>query len=178
MVSNFIVVQWLTCVQLFATSRTVAHQSSSVLPYLLNSAQTHVHWVSVASQPSHVMLSPSLLPSVYPRIRVFSSESALASGSQRTGASATASALPVNFQGWLPLWWTGLISLLSMESKGLSRVFSSTRVQKYQFLCTQPCLQSNSQICTWLLKKPQFWLYGPLLAKWYLCFLICCLRWS
>ena len=76
-VNNFIVVQLLTCVQLFATSRTVAHQSSSVLPYLLDFAQIHVHWVSVASQPYHSMLSSSLLPSVYPHIRVFSNESAL-----------------------------------------------------------------------------------------------------
>ena len=112
---------------------------------------THVHWVSDTIHPSHPLLSLLLLPSIFPSIRVFASESALASGSQRIGASAPASALPVNFQGWFPLWWTGLISLLS---KGLSRVFSSTTVQKYQFLCTQLYLRSNSQILTWLLEKP------------------------
>ena len=106
---------------------------------------------------------------------------------QSTGASASASAIPVNSQGWFPLGWTGLISLLS---KGLSRVFSSTTIWKHQFFDTQPALCSNSHIHTWLLERPQLWLYRPLLAKWclyffflvfffflFLClyFLICCL---
>ena len=74
-----------------------------------------------------------------------------ASGGQRTGASASASVLPVDIQGWFPLGWTGWISL---QSKGLSRVFSSTTVQKYQFFCAQLSLWSNSHIQTWLLGKP------------------------
>ena len=64
---------------------------------------------------------------------------------------ALASALPMNTQGWFPL---GLIGLISLQSKGFSNVFSDTTVQKYQFFGTQPSLQSNSHICTWILEKP------------------------
>ena len=73
------------------------------------------------------------------------------SGGQRIGASASASVLPTNIQDWFPLGWTGLISLLS---KGLSRVFSNTTVQKHQFFGAQLSLLSNSHIHTWLLEKP------------------------
>ena len=65
------------------------------------------------------------------------------------GASASASVLPVNIQGWFPLELTGLILL----SKGVSRVFSSTTIRKHQFFGAQPSLWSNSYICTWLLEK-------------------------
>ena len=77
---------------------------------------------------------------------------------QSIGVSASGSILPMNIQGWFPL---GLIGLISLLSKGLSRVFSSTRVQKHQVLGTQPSLWSNSHIGTWLLEKPYLWLYGP-----------------
>ena len=70
---------------------------------------------------------------------------------QSTGVSASASVLPMNTQNWSPLEWTGWISL---QSKGLSRVFSSTTVQKHQFFCTQLSSQSNSHIHTWSLEKP------------------------
>ena len=72
------------------------------------------------------------------------------SGGQSTGASASASVLPMNIQDWFPLGWTGLFSLLS---KGLSRVFSNTTVQKHQFFSAQPSLCSSFHICTWLLGK-------------------------
>ena len=68
----------------------------------------------------------------------------------------------MNIQDWFPLGWTGWISLLS---KGLSRVFSNTTVQKHQFFGTQLSLWSNSNIHTWLLEKPQLWLNGPLSAS-------------
>ena len=71
----------------------------------------------------------------------------LASGGQSTGALASASVLPMNIQGWLSLGLTGLTSL---QSKGLSRVFSSTTIQKHQFFRAQPSLGSNSHIHTWL----------------------------
>ena len=96
------------------------------------------------------------------------------SGGQNIGVSASASVLPMNIQVWFPLGWTGWISL---QSKGLSRVFSKTTVQKHKFFGSQPSLWSNSHIPTWLLEKPQLWLVGPLLAKECLCFLICCLGW-
>ena len=70
---------------------------------------------------------------------------------QSIGVSASASALPVNIQDWFPLGWTGWISLLS---KGLSRVFSNTTIQKHQFFGAQLSLWSNSHIHTGLLEKP------------------------
>ena len=76
-----------------------------------------------------------------------------ASGGRSIGASASASVLPMNVQCWFPLGWTGLISLLS---KGLSRIFSNTMVWTHQFFSAQPCLWSNSHICTWLLKNQNF----------------------
>ena len=104
-------------------------------------------------------------PGSFPVSRLF------ASGDQSIGASA--SVLPVNIQGWFPLGLTGLISLLS---KGLSRVFSSTTVQKHQFFGTQPSLWSSSYICTWKLEKKiiplAIWNF---VSKVCLCFLIYCL---
>ena len=83
-------------------------------------------------------------------------------GGQSTGVSALASFLPKKTQGWSPLKWTGWISL---QSKGLSRVFSNTAGQKHQFFSAQLSSQSNSHIHTWPQKKPEPWLDGPLLAK-------------
>ena len=74
-----------------------------------------------------------------------------ASGGQYIGASASASVLPMNIQDWFPL---GLIGLISLLSKGLSRVLSSSTVQKHQFFGTQPSLWSTPHIHTWLLEKP------------------------
>ena len=73
------------------------------------------------------------------------------SGGESIGASASSSVLPMNIQDWLPLGLTGLISL---QSKGLSGVFSNTTVQKHQFYGAQPSSQSNSHIHTWPLEKP------------------------
>ena len=88
-----------------------------------------------------------LLPSMFPSIRVFSNESALVSGGQSIGASASPSVLPMNR---FPLALTDLI----LQSKGLSRVFSSTTVGKHQFFGAQPSLWSNTYIHTRLLEKP------------------------
>ena len=81
---------------------------------------------------NHLILSCPLLllPSIFPSIRVFSNELALRIRWQNVGASTSASVLPMNIQDWFPLGLTGLISL---QSKGLSRVFSNTTVQKDQF---------------------------------------------
>ena len=73
------------------------------------------------------------------------------SDDQSIGASASATVLPMNIQGWFPLGLTGLVYLLS---KGLSKVFSSTTIWRHQFFGTQPSLWSNSHIHTWLLEKP------------------------
>ena len=84
------------------------------------------------------------------------------SSGQSIGDSTLALVLPMNIQGWFPLGLTGLVFL---QSKGLSRVFSSTTVWKHQFLFAQPSLWFNSYIHTWLLEKLKLWLYKPLLAK-------------
>ena len=94
------------------------------------------------------------------------------SGGQSIGVSASASVLPWTLRTELLLGWTGWITL---QSKGLSRVFSNTTFQKHKFFGAQLSLWSNSHIHTWLLENSQLWLHGPLLAKWYLCFLIHCI---
>ena len=142
---------------------------------LLELTQIHVHWVSDAIQPSHPLSSPSPPAlNLNQRQGLFMSQ-LFTPGGQRIRVSASTSVLSTNTQDWSPLGWTGWISL---QSKGLSRVFSSTTVQKHEFFSTQLSLQSNSHIHTWPLEKPLIWLDGPLLEKQYLCFLTLCLGWS
>ena len=92
-----------------------------VLHHILDLAQTQDHWVHDAIQTGHPLSSPLLLPSIFPSIRTFSNESALPFRWSSIGASISASILPMNIQNRFPLGLTGLISL---QSKGLSRVFS------------------------------------------------------
>ena len=101
-----------------------------------------------------------LLPSIFPSISVFLTSLLFTSGSQSIKISASASILLVKIQGWFPLGLTGLILL----SKGLSRV-SSNIIQKHQFFSAQASLWSSSYIHTWLLEKPQLWLYRSLSAS-------------
>ena len=114
--------------------------------------QTHVHWVSDAIQPSHPLSSPSP-----PNFNLSQHQGVFqwVSSSHHVAkilVSASPSALPMNTQDSFPLGWTGCISL---QSKGLSRVFSNTTiVQKLQFFSTQFSLSSNSYIHSWLLEKP------------------------
>ena len=98
---------------------------------------------------SSVILSSSCLQS-FPESGFFLMSQLFASDGQSIGASVSASVLPMNIEGWFLLGLTGLISLLS---KGLSRVLSNTSVQKHQFFSTQPSLWSNSHIHTWLVEK-------------------------
>ena len=95
--------------------------------------QTHVHWIGDAIQPSHPLSSPSAAFNLSHH-QVFSNESALCIRCQSIRVSASASVLPMNIQDRFPLGWTSWISLLS---KGLSRVFSKTTVQKHQLFGTQ-----------------------------------------
>ena len=130
-----------------------------------------------SSRWCHPTISSSVVPlsscpQSFPASGTFPVSWLFPSGGQTIAASASASILPMNTQGWFPLGWTGLISLLS---KGCSRVFSNTTVQKHQFFGTQPSLWSSSHICTWPLEKPLLWLYRPLSSKSCLCFLLCCL---
>ena len=112
-------------------------------------AQTHVHQVGDAIQPSHPLLSSSPEFSLSHHQDLFQGVSSLDQVAS-FGASASASVLPMNIQNWFPFRLTGLISL---QSKGLSRVFSNATVQKHQFFSAQPSLWSNSLIHTWLLEK-------------------------
>ena len=113
--------------------------------------QTHVHRVSNAIQPSHPRSSPSPPVPNPSQHQSFPMRQLFAWGGQSTGVSALASFLPKKSQGWSPSEWTGGISL---QSRGLSRVFSNTTVQKHQFFSTQPSSQSNSHMHTWPLEKP------------------------
>ena len=109
-----------------------------------------------SSQWCHPAISSSVVPfsscpQSLPASGSFPMSQLFTWGGQSIGVSASASVLPMNTQDWYPLGWTGWISL---QSKGLSRVFSNTTVQKHQFFSTQLSSQSNSHIHTWPLEKP------------------------
>ena len=93
----------------------------------------------------------SSCPQSFPASGSFQMSQFFASGDQSVGVLPSMSVLPMNTQDWSPLGWTGWISL---QSKGLSRVFSNTTIQKHQFCGAQLYLWSNSHIHTWLLEKP------------------------
>ena len=93
----------------------------------------------------------SSCPQSFPTSGSFQMSQLFTSGGQSIGVSASTSVLPMNIQDWFPLGWSGWISL---QSKGLSRVFSNTTVQKHHFFGTQLSLWSNSHTHTWLLEKP------------------------
>ena len=104
----------------------------------------------------HPAISSSVIPfsscpQSFPASGSFPMSQLFASGGQSIGISASTSVLPMNTQDWSPLGWTGWISL---QSKGLSRVFSFTTVQKHQFFGAQLSSPSNPHIHTWLLEKP------------------------
>ena len=117
-----------------------------VLHYLVELAQTHVHWVGDVTQPFHPRLPPS------PPAFNLSQHQGLFQpvGKSSQIITASASVLPMNIQDCFPLGWTGWISL---PSKGLSGVFSNTTVWKHSFFRAQPSLSHNSHIHTWWLEK-------------------------
>ena len=171
LLSNFLFIfQLYTHVQLFATPWTEALQAS--LSFTISWSLLKLMSIESVMPSNHLVLYHPLvlLPSIFPSIRWL-----FTSGGQSIGVSASASVLPMNIQGWFPLGPTGLVSLMS---KGLSRVLSSTTFWKHQFFCAQPSLWSSSHIHTRLLEKPLPGLYGPLLAKWCLLLLIRCLGFS
>ena len=154
-------VQSLSPVWLFATPWTTAPQAS----LSITSSHSLLKLMSVESMmPSnHLILCRPLLlsPSIFPSIRVFSNEF-FTSGGQHIGVSASASVLSMNIQDWFSLRLTDLVSL---QSKGLSGVFSNTTVQKHPFFAAQTSLWSNSHIHTRLLEKSELSLDRPLSAK-------------
>ena len=124
---------------------------------LCPSPTPRVHWDSrPSSQWCHPAISSSVIPfsscsQSLPASESFPMSQLFTWDGQSTGVSALASFLPKKFQGWSTLEWTGWISL---QSKGFSRVFSNTTVQKHQFFGVQLSSQSNSHIHTWPLEKP------------------------
>ena len=147
-----------------ACCRVASVVSDSLQPHELQHARLPCHSVSLRvcsnscplSWWCYLTISSSVTPfssspHSFPASGSFPMSQLFTSGGQSVGASTSASVLLVNIQGWFPLGLTGLISLLS---KGLSRIFSSTVIQKHQFFCAQSSLWTNSHICTWLLKIP------------------------
>ena len=144
-------VQSLSRVRLSATPWIAARQA----PLSITNSQSSLRLTSIESvmPSSHLILYRPLLllPPIPPNIRVFPMSQLFAWGGQSIGVSALASFLPKKSQGCSPSEWTGWISL---QSKGLSRVFSNTTVQKHQFFSAQLSSQSNSHIHTWPQEKP------------------------
>ena len=151
LVFQFSSVQSLSLVQFFVTPWITARQTS----LSITNSWSSLKFMSIESVmlSSHLIICHPLilLPPIPPIIRVFYNESTLHIGGQSIGFSASASVLPKNTQDWPPSGWTGWISL---QPKGLSRVFSNTTVQKHQFFCTQLSSDSNSYSHTWPLEKP------------------------
>ena len=143
-------VQLLSRVGLFVTPWTTECRAS----LSITNSRSSPKLMSIESvMPSNhlILCCPLLLlSSIFPSIRVFSLESGLHIRWSKYWSFSFNISPSVNAQDWSPLGWIGWISL---QSKGLSRVFSNTTVQKHQF-CTQLSLQSNSHIHTWLLEKP------------------------
>ena len=152
---SFASVRFISVAQSCPTLCDPMNHSTSGLPVhhqLTEFTQTHVHRVSDAIQPSRPLSSPSPpAPKSLPASESFPMSQLFAWGGLSTGVSALALFLPKKSQGWSPSEWTGWISL---QSKGLSRVFFNTTVQKHQFFSSQLSSQSNSHIHTWPLEKP------------------------
>ena len=149
-------VQSLSHVWLFVTPCTVARQASLSITNSWSLLKLLSFESMMPSNHFILCLPLLLLPSIFPSIRIFSNESVLCIRWPKFRDSASASVLPKKLQDWFPIWLTGLISL---QSKGLSRVFSNTIVQKHQYFCAQLSSWSNSHIHTWLLEKPQLWIF-------------------
>ena len=135
-----------------ATPWTAGHQAS----LSITKSWSLLKFVSIESvmQSNRLIFCRPLLlpPSIFPSIRVFSSVSVLSIRWPKYWIFSFSISPSINIQGWFPL---GLIGLNSLQSKGLSRVFSNTTVQKHQFFSAQLSLWFNSHIYTWLLEKPK-----------------------
>ena len=151
MENKFSSVQSLSRVQLFVTPWIAACQAS--LSITISRSSLRLASIKSVMPSSHLILGRPLLllPPIPPSISLFSNESTLRMRWPKYWSFSFSIILPKKSQGWSPSEWTGWISL---QSKGLSRVFSNTTVQKHQFFGAQPSSQSNSHIHTWLLEKP------------------------
>ena len=147
--NNIVVIQLLSCVQLFVTHgpQHVRLPCPSLSPGVCSHSYPLRQWwyltISSSAAPFSFCLQSFPPSDSFPVSLLFTS------GGQSIGVSA--SVLPMNILGWFPL---GLIDLISLQSKGLSRVFSTTTVRKHQFFGAQPSLWSNCHVHIWLLEKP------------------------
>ena len=149
---QFSSVQSLSCVWLFETPWTSACQVSLSITNSWRLLKLMSIELVMSSYHLFLYCPLLLLPSIFPSIRDFSNESVLRIRWPKSiGVSTLASVLPMNIQDWFPLGWTGWISLLT---KGLSRVFSSTTIQNHQFFSAQPSLWFSCHIHICLLEKP------------------------
>ena len=155
-------VQSLSHVWLFATPWTAARQ----VPLSVTNSRSLLKLMSIelVMPCNHLTLCRSLLllPSIFPSIRVFSDASVLPIRCPKYRSFSFSISPSKEYSGLISFRMDCWISL---QSKGLSRVFSNTTVQKHQFFSAQLYLYSNSHIHTWLLEKPELWLDRPLLAK-------------
>ena len=154
---KIVVVQLLSWVWLFATPWTAAFQTS--LSFTTSQNLLKLMSIELVIPSNHLILChPLFLLLSTPASGYLPISWVFASGGQIIVVSASTSVLPVNTEGWFP---SGLTDLISLLSKGLIRVFSSTTVQRHWFFGTLPFLLSSSHIHTWLLEKPELWLDGP-----------------
>ena len=160
---NVVVVQLLSHIWLLTIPWTVAGQAS--LSFIIS-------WRLLKLMYMRWYCPLLFLPSIFPSTRVFSIQSALRIRWPKYWSFSFSISPSREYSGLISF---GIDWLISLQSKGLSRVFSSTTVQKHQFFGSQLSLWSNSHIHTWPLEKIIALTYGLLSAKWYLCFLICCL---
>ena len=149
-------VKSLSRVRRLVTPWTAACQSS--LSFTASQSLLKLLSIESAMPSSHCVLCHPLLllPSVFPSIRIFSSELALCIRWPKYWSFSIK--LPMNIQDWFPL---GLTSLISLQSKGFSGVYSRTAIRSHQFFSSQPFILFSSHIHTWLLEEPQLWLDGP-----------------
>ena len=149
----------LSRVQLFVTAWTATCQAS--LSFTISWSLLKLMSIESVMSSNHLILFIPLSYCLqsFPASGSFPVSQLFASGGQSTGASASVSVLPMNIQDWFPLTLTGLVTL---QSKGLSRVFSNTTVQKHQFFWRWAFFMV---LHTWLLEKPYLWLDRSLLAK-------------
>ena len=146
---KFSSVQLLSRVWLFATPSARQASLSNTNSWSLLKLMSFSWWCHPTNSSSVILFSSC--PQSFPASGSFQISQFFTSGGQSIGVSASESVFPMNIQDWFPVAWTGWISL---PSKGLSKVFSNTTVQKHQFFSAQLSLQFNSHIHTWLLEKP------------------------
>ena len=165
-----VVVQSLSHAQLFVTAWNVARQTPLSSPGVCSNSCSLSQWCYLTISSYATLFSFCLLS--FPSSGSFPMSWLFTLGGQSIGASASASVLPMNTQGWFPLVLTSLIPL---QSNWLARDYSNTTTGKHLFFGAQPSLWSHSHIRTWLLEKSYLSLYGPLSSKWCLYFLTYCL---